>query len=99
MTNLSTTSRIAPMPSLEAAWQDVDSSFERFYLTAGIQAMEQVLCEDAQRLAGAPTSPGRHAPRLSLTCVHLQNEHFNIYLTVRHGPFSREVRRQPLAIL
>jgi transposase-like protein len=40
------------MPSLEAAWQDVDSSFERFCLTAGIQAMEQVLCEDAQRLAG-----------------------------------------------
>ena len=52
MTNLSTTSRIALMPSLEAAWQDVDSSFERFCLTAGIQGMEQMLCEDAQRLAG-----------------------------------------------
>jgi putative transposase len=30
----------------------VDSSFERFCLTAGIEAMEQILCEDAQRLAG-----------------------------------------------
>ena len=52
MTNLSTTSRITPMPSLEAAWRDVDGSFERFCLTAGIQAMERMLCEDAQRLAG-----------------------------------------------
>jgi hypothetical protein len=34
------------------AWQDVDSSFERFCLTAGIGAMEQMLCEDAQQLAG-----------------------------------------------
>ena len=42
----------ALVPSLEAAWQDVDSSFERFCLTAGIEAMEQMLCEDAQRLAG-----------------------------------------------
>jgi len=39
-------------PSLEAAWQDVDSSFERFCLTAGIGALEQMLCDDAQRLAG-----------------------------------------------
>jgi hypothetical protein len=27
-------------PSLEVAWQDVDSSFERFCLTAGIGALE-----------------------------------------------------------
>jgi transposase-like protein len=40
------------------AWQDVDRSFERFCLTAGIGAMEQMLCEDAQRLAGAPHSRG-----------------------------------------
>jgi hypothetical protein len=52
MTNLTTTSPIALVPGLEAAWQDVDSSFERFCLTAGIEAMEQILCEDAQRLAG-----------------------------------------------
>ena len=43
MTDLTTTSPIALMPGLEAAWQDVDSSFERFCLTAGIEAMEQML--------------------------------------------------------
>jgi transposase-like protein len=52
MTNASTVSSIALAPSLEAAWQGVDSSFERFCLTAGFEAMEQMLCEDAQRLAG-----------------------------------------------
>jgi transposase-like protein len=46
------------VPSLEAAWQDVDRSFERFCLTAGIGAIEQMLCEDAQQLAGAPHSRG-----------------------------------------
>ena len=46
------TSPLALAPRLEVAWQDVDSSFERFCLTAGIEAMEQILCEDAQRLAG-----------------------------------------------
>jgi hypothetical protein len=52
MTNITTTSSIALVPGLEAAWQDVDSSFDRFCLVAGIGAMEQVLCEDAQRLTG-----------------------------------------------
>lgn len=37
---------ITLVPSLEAAWRDVGSSFERFYLTAGIGAVEQMLCED-----------------------------------------------------
>ena len=53
MTNTTTHSSFALVPSLETAWQDVDSSFERFCLTAGIGALEQMLCEDAQRLAGA----------------------------------------------
>ena len=52
MTNLTTTSPMTLVPSLEAAWHDVDSSFERFCLTAGIGAIEQMLLEDAQRLAG-----------------------------------------------
>jgi len=52
MTNPTTTSPLALVPGLEAAWRDVDSSFERFCLTAGIGAIEQMLCEDAQRLAG-----------------------------------------------
>ena len=48
MTITTTTSSLALVPSLETAWQDVDSFFERFCLTAGIGAMEQMLCEDAQ---------------------------------------------------
>ena len=52
MRYVTTTSPITLAPGLEAAWQTVDSSFERFCLTAGIEAMEQMLCEDAQRLAG-----------------------------------------------
>ena len=54
MTTITTPSSLAPVPSLETAWQDVDSSFERFCLTAEIGAIEQMLCEDAQQLAGAP---------------------------------------------
>ena len=58
MTTISMPSSPALVPSLEMAWQDVDSSFERFCLTAGIGAIEQMLCEDTQRLAGAPHSRG-----------------------------------------
>ena len=54
----STTMTSSPVPSLETAWQDVDSSFERFCLTAGIGAIEQMLGEDAQQLAGVPHSRG-----------------------------------------
>ena len=43
MTNATTTSSLALVPSLETAWQDVDSSFDRFCLTAGIGAIEQML--------------------------------------------------------
>ena len=59
MTNLITTSPMMLVPSLEAAWQDVDSSFERFCLTAGIGVIEQMLCEDAQRLVGPHHSRGK----------------------------------------
>src|SRR5262245_14535229 len=58
MTTVTTTSSLALVPSLETAWQDVDSSFERFCLTAGIGAIEQMLCDDAQQLAGAPHNRG-----------------------------------------
>jgi putative transposase len=58
MTTIITPSSLALVPSLETAWQDVDSSFERFCLTAGIGAIEQMLCEDAQLLAGAPHHRG-----------------------------------------
>ena len=62
MTNPTTTSAMTLVPSLEAAWRDMDSSFERFCLTAGIEALEQMLGEDAQRLAGPRHSRGRDAP-------------------------------------
>jgi len=52
MTNTTTPSPMTLFPSLEAAWLDVDSSFERFCLTAGIGALEHMLCEDARRLTG-----------------------------------------------
>ena len=58
MTTITTPSSLALLPSLEMAWQDVDSSFERFCLTAGIGAIEQMLCDDAQQLAGAPHNRG-----------------------------------------
>jgi putative transposase len=54
MTSSTTPSSLALVPSLETAWQDVNSSFERFCLTAGIGAIEQMLREDAEQLAGAP---------------------------------------------
>src|SRR5256885_3563730 len=59
MTTVTTPSSLVLVPSLETAWQDVDSSFKRFCLTAGIGAIEQMLCDDAQQLAGAPHNRGR----------------------------------------
>lgn len=59
MMNSTTTSAMTSVPSLETAWRDVDISFERFCLTAGIAALEQMLSEDAQRLAGPRHSRGR----------------------------------------
>jgi len=53
MANTSTATCLPLLPSLEMAWRDVDSSFERFCLTAGIGAIEQMLREDAQQLTGA----------------------------------------------
>jgi putative transposase len=52
MTNATTILSIPRAPSLETAWQDVQISFERFCLTAGIAALEQMLREDGERLAG-----------------------------------------------
>jgi len=52
MTNATTISLIAPAALMETTWQDVRSSFERFCLTAGVAALEQMLREDAEQLAG-----------------------------------------------
>src|SRR4029079_9006300 len=51
MTTITTPSSLALVPSLETAWQDVNSSFERFCLTAGIGAIEPLLYADAQQPA------------------------------------------------
>src|ERR1039457_3449936 len=45
---------------LAAAWRDVDSSFERFCLTPGIGAIEQMLCEDAQLVQEVKGRRHRH---------------------------------------
>lgn len=52
MTQVTMVSAIPPAPSLERGWEDVGISFERFCLTAGIGALEQMLRENAERLAG-----------------------------------------------
>src|SRR6266566_3913063 len=69
MTKITTATRIPLVPSLEVAWQGVESSFECFCLTAGIGALERMLCEDAEQLAGAPhsRSAGRVGHRWGLT--------------------------------
>jgi hypothetical protein len=58
MANTTTATCLPLFPSLELAWRDVDSSFERFCLTAGIGAVEQMLRKDGQQLTGAPHSRG-----------------------------------------
>ena len=58
MMKLTTSTRIPLSPNLQAAWEGVDNSFERFCLSAGIEAVEQMLCEDARQFAGAPHSRG-----------------------------------------
>jgi putative transposase len=69
MTKITTGTWIPLVPSLEAAWQGVESSFECFCLTAGVGALERMLCEDAEQLAGAPhsRSEGRVGHRWGLT--------------------------------
>src|SRR5262249_31625183 len=59
MTTITTPSSLALVPSLETAWQDVDSSFERFCLTAGIGAIRTNALRGRAALAGAPHSRSR----------------------------------------
>src|SRR4030067_799545 len=65
MTNPTTTSAMTLVPSLEAAWRDVDSSFERFCLTVGIGAIEEKLWEGPARAARPAHKPrgGGRGPR------------------------------------
>jgi putative transposase len=61
MMNATTIPSISASPNLERAWEDVHSSFERFCLTAGVSALEEMLREDTERLAGP--RHGRHRDR------------------------------------
>jgi len=61
MMNATTIPSISASPNLERAWEDVHSSFERFCLTAGVFALEEMLREDTERLAGP--RHGRHRDR------------------------------------
>src|SRR6516162_10569644 len=58
MMKSSTETRIPLSANIQAAWQDVDSSFERFCLTTGLGAIEQMLGDDARQLTGAPYGRG-----------------------------------------
>jgi len=60
MMKSSTETRIPLSANIQAAWQDVDSSFERFCLTAGLGAIEQMLGDDARQLTGAPYGRGEN---------------------------------------
>jgi putative transposase len=86
MTTTTTPSSPAPVTSLETAWQDVDSFIERFCLTAGIGAIEQMLCEDAQQLTGAPhnRSGGRVGHRWGRTKGKI-GFHGGKLLCIAHG--------------
>ena len=86
MTSTTTTPSFAPVPSLETAWQDVDRSFERFCLTAGIGAIEQML-HDAQRLTGTPYR--REGHRIGHHRRHVHQVIGSIDFRLRHGVGGR----------
>ena len=46
------TSAEIPAPSVASAWQKVGASFERFCLTAGLQALSTMMSQDAAELCG-----------------------------------------------
>jgi putative transposase len=47
-----TSAVVVPAVIVEAAWQEVGASFERFCLTAGIATLAQMMGEDAARVCG-----------------------------------------------
>jgi hypothetical protein len=58
MANTSTATCLPLFPSLEMAWRDLDSSFERFCLTVGIGAVEQMLGATRLQLLSRVASSG-----------------------------------------
>jgi putative transposase len=52
MKKSTTSAAVVPAAIVEAAWQEVGASFERFCLTAGIATLATLMAEDAARLCG-----------------------------------------------
>src|SRR5438093_1588840 len=52
MKEVTTSAGVIPAAIVEAAWQEVGASFERFCLTAGIATLAHMMEEDAARLCG-----------------------------------------------
>ena len=52
MKESTTSAAVIPAVIVEAAWQEVGASFERFCLTAGIATLAQMMEADAARLCG-----------------------------------------------
>src|ERR1700687_5342418 len=50
MKGATTSAAVVPAAIVEAAWQEVGASFERFCLTAGIATLAHMMEEDAGRL-------------------------------------------------
>ena len=105
MTTISMPSSLALAPSLKMAWQDVDSSFERFCLTAGIGAIEQMLCEDASgslvgriaAVAAAWATAGAEprARSASMAAMLPSNAHVCVALTAMKFRYRPGRRRGP----
>jgi hypothetical protein len=91
MTTITTPSSLALAPSLKTAWQDVDSSFARFCLTAGIGAISIyaqrifpsfVVAEAASATAGA--GPRERSASMVRAFYQRQDDPSG------HGPSARE---------
>ena len=52
MKKSTTLTALVPAANIEEAWQEVDASFERFCLTAGLATLSGMMEEDAVQLCG-----------------------------------------------
>ena len=62
MANTTTATCLPLFPSLEMAWRDVDSSFERFCLTAGIGPLNKCCARTRSSLPARRTAAAEAAP-------------------------------------
>jgi transposase len=57
------------MGAVDKAWDAVSVSFDRFCLTAGIEALGTMMEQDAEQACGARHAPQRWPARLSLSSI------------------------------